>query len=203
MGHQCSYHKGRVAIRHYVNQKKLRRWIVSGTREDTDDHGPGVDWLVSPPHLTLTPLLHASCHGSAASDPPANTSQLSSDTPRESCGGGFPSVLNPTERPRRGQELQCYRNLTFVPVSPILKVFLFSDGPSQPTSIPKYVSATNVLRDGYRGHIHCSTSTLHSILITVSPILVCVFVDRPLWSPLDPDIARLLVLPIAVSVLRV
>ena len=60
---------------------------------------------------------------------------------------------------RRGQELQCYRNLTFVPVSPILKVFLFSDGPSQPPSIPKYVSATNVLRDGYRGHIvvhlHC------------------------------------------------
>ena len=101
---------------------------------------------------------------------------------------------------RRGQELQCYRNLTFVPVSPILKVFLFSDGPSQPPSIPKYVSATNVLRDGYRGHI---VVHLHSILITVSPILVCVFVDRPLWSPVDPDIARLLVLPVTVSVLRI
>ena len=101
---------------------------------------------------------------------------------------------------RRGQELQCYRNLTFVPVSPILKIFLFSDGPSQPPSIPKYVSATNVLKDGYRGHI---VVHLHSILITVSPILVCVFVDRPLWSPVDPDIARLLVLPVTVSVLRI
>ena len=101
---------------------------------------------------------------------------------------------------RRGQELQCYRNLTFVPVSPILKIFLFSDGPSQPSSIPKYVSATNVLKDGYRGHI---VVHLHSILITVSPILVCVFVDRPLWSPVDPDIARLLVLPVTVSVLRI
>ena len=101
---------------------------------------------------------------------------------------------------RRGQELQWYRDLTFVPVSPILKVFLFSDGPSQPPSIPKYVSATNVLRDGYRGHI---VVHLHSILITVSPILVCVFVDRPLWSPVDPDIARLLVVPVTVSILRI
>ena len=37
----------------------------------------------------------------------------------------------------------------------------------------------------------------------MSPILVCVFVDRPLWSPVDPDIARLLVLPVTVSVLRI
>ena len=44
---------------------------------------------------------------------------------------------------------------------------------------------------------------VYSILLTVSPILVCVFVDRPLWSPVDPDIARLLVLPVTVSVLRI
>ena len=122
------------------------------------DHGPDVDWLVSPLHLTLTPLLHASCHGSTASDPPASSSQLSNELRGKAVVAAFPVFLFQLKG-RPGQELQCYRDLTFVPVSPILKIFLFSDGPPQPPSIPKYVSATNMLKDGYIQRIHSSTST--------------------------------------------
>ena len=157
--------------------------------------------MVSPPHLTLTPPLHASCHGSAASDPPANTSQLSSDTPRESCGGGFPSVLNPTERPARtgAAVLQESYFCASVAHPQGIPVFLWT------IPIPQHskICICNKCVKRWLQRTHCSTSTLHSILITVSPILVCVFVDRPLWSPVDPDIARLLVLPVTVSVLRI
>ena len=77
---------------------------------------------------------------------------------------------------RPGQELQCYRDLTFVPVSPILKIFLFSDGPPQPPSIPKYVSATNMLKDGYRGYILVHLQGHQEILLNC----------RYLWEPLKP-----------------
>ena len=180
LGHQCNYHKGQVAIRHYVNQKKLRRWIVSGTTEDTDDHGPGVDWLVSPPHLTLTPLLHASCHGSAASDPPANTSQLSSDTPRESCGGGFPSGLNPTNRPARTG-------------AAVLQESYFCASVAHPQDIPVFrwtiptpqhskICICNKCVKRWLQRTHCSTSTFYINNCVTYP---CLCVCRP--SSLEPS----------------
>ena len=143
----------------------------------TDDHGPGVDWLVSPPHLTLTPLLHASCHGSAASDPPANTSQLSSDTSRESCGGGFPSGLNPTVRTGAAvlQESYFCASVAHPQGIPVFRWTI-------PTPQHSKICICNKCVKRWLQRTHCSTSVFYINNCVTYP---CLCVCRP--SSLEPS----------------